>query len=219
LAKLGEDLQLVPPSPNNLQAWSDTAQQQNFDILANQSRLETVRQEIEVIRSGHYPTLDLVGGYNINRTTNDFGTEADTASIGVELAVPLYTGGLVSSRTEQSRADFRAAQQQLDQTRRAVNRQVRDAFRGVLSTISRVNALQAATVSASSALESTQAGYEVGTRTIVDVLNVQGVLFSSQRDYLGSRYEYILNGLALKSAAGNLTEEDLMRVNTWLEQD
>ncbi|MGD8589246.1 MAG: TolC family outer membrane protein [Chromatiales bacterium] len=218
LAKLGDGLELLPPKPNDLQQWSDTAQQQNFELIANQSNLETIRQEIEIQRSGHYPSLNLVGGYDMNRSTNDSTTEANTARIGLELSVPLYTGGLVTAQTEQAWANFRAAQQQLDQTRRAVNRQVRDAFRGVLSNISRVDALKAATVSARSALESTQAGYEVGTRTIVDVLNVQRNLFSSQRDYLGSRYDYIINGLALKSAAGNLTEEDLKRVNGWLEQ-
>jgi outer membrane protein len=218
LAKLGDALELNPPTPNDLQTWSDTAQQQNFDILASSSNLESVRQDIEVSRSGHYPTLDLVGGYNLSRTDNDFGSESDTAIIGLELALPLYTGGAVSSRTEQARANYRAAQQNLDQTRRAVNRQVRDAFRGVLSTISRVEALKAATVSAKSALDSTQAGYEVGTRTIVDVLTVQRNLFSSQRDYLGSRYEYILNALALKSAAGNLTVSDLQRANSKLER-
>ena len=219
LAILGDGLELVPPKPNDLQQWSNTAQQQNFQILANQSSLETVRKDIEVARSGHYPTLDLVGSYAMNRSSNDFATEADTRSIGLELSVPLYTGGLVNARTDQAWANFRAAQQQLDQTRRSVNRQVRDAFRGVLSSISRVSALKAATVSAKSALESTQAGYEVGTRTIVDVLNVQRNLFSSQRDYLGSRYDYIINGLSLKSAAGNLTEEDLKQVNGWLEPE
>ncbi|MEN8178886.1 MAG: TolC family outer membrane protein [Pseudomonadota bacterium] len=218
LAKLGEGLQLAPPVPNDLQQWSDTAQQQNFDIIATRSSLDSVRQEIEVSRSGHYPTLDLVGGYNLSRTDNEFGSEADTATIGLDLAIPLYAGGAVSSQTKQARANYRAAQQGLDQTRRAVNRQVRDAFRGVLSTISRVEALQAATVSAKSALESTQAGYEVGTRTIVDVLNVQRNLFSSQRDYLSSRYDYIINGFSLKAAAGNLGVEDLQRANSWLEQ-
>ena len=218
LAKLGDNLPLAPPVPNDLQQWSDTAQQQNFSIIATRSSLEAVRQEIEVSRSGHYPTLDLNGGYNISRTDNDFGSEADTASIGLELAIPLYAGGGVTSLTRQSQANYRAAQQGLDQTRRSVNRQVRDAFRGVLSTISRVEALKAATVSAKSALESTQAGYEVGTRTIVDVLNVQRNLFSSQRDYLSSRYDYIINGLSLKSAAGNLGVEDLQRANNWLEK-
>ena len=218
LATLGDGLQMLPPVPNDLQQWSDTAQEQNFDIIASRSSLESVRQNIEVSRSGHYPTLDLVGGYSMNRTDNDFGSEADTGTIGLELNLPLYAGGGVTASTEQSRASYRAAQSNLDQTRRAVNRQVRDAFRGVLSTISRVEALKAATVSAKSALESTQAGYEVGTRTIVDVLNVQRNLFSSQRDYLRSRYDYIINGLALKSAAGTLGEEDLQRVNGWLER-
>ncbi len=218
LAKLGEALPLSPPVPNDLQSWSDTAQEQNFGIIASRANLEVLNKEVEVSRSGHYPTLDLVGGYNMNRSDADTATEADTASVGLELAIPLYTGGSVTSKTRQTLANYRAAQQTLDQTRRAVNRQVRDAFRGVLSTISQVEALKAATISAQSALESTQAGYEVGTRTIVDVLNVQRNLFSSQRDYLNSRYGYIINGLSLKSAAGTLSEEDLQRVNGWLER-
>ncbi len=218
LAKLGDRLQLNPPVPNDLQAWSDSAQQENFSILAANASLEVLNQEVEVSRSGHYPTLDLVGGYNLNRSDYEFATESDTASVGLELQVPLYTGGAVSAQTRQSLANYRAAQQSLDQTRRAVNRQVRDAFRGVLSSISQVEALKAATISAQSALESTQAGYEVGTRTIVDVLNVQRNLFSSQRDYLNSRYAYIINALSLKAAAGNLSEEDLQRANGWLER-
>ena len=218
LAKLGDGLQLNPPVPNDLQEWSDTAQQENYSILAAAANLEVLNQEVEVSRSGHYPTLDLVGGYNMNRTNSDTGTETDTATVGLSLEVPIYTGGAVTSGTRQAQANYRAAQQGLDQTRRGVNRQVRDAFRGVLSTISQVEALKAATISAQSALESTQAGYEVGTRTIVDVLNVQRNLFSSQRDYLNSRYSYIINGLSLKSAAGNLSEEDLQRVNSWLER-
>ncbi len=217
LAKLGEGLALNPPEPNVLQQWSDTAQQQNFSIIAARAGLESLSKEIEVSNAGHFPTLDLVGGYTMNRSDSDYATEADAGKIGLSLEVPIYTGGAVSAQTRQAQANFRAGQQSLDQTRRAVNRQVRDAYRGVLSTISQVEALKAATVSAQSALESTQAGYEVGTRTIVDVLNVQRNLFSSQRDYLNSRYGYIINGLTLKSAAGTLGEEDLQRVNGWLE--
>lgn len=218
LAKLGEDLALNPPAPNRLQEWSDIAQQQNYDIIASRANLEVLKQDIDVTQSGHFPTLDLVGGYNMNRSDSDTATESDTGTIGLALEVPIYTGGAVNSQTRQAQANYRAAQQNLDQTRRAVNRQVRDAYRGVLSTISQVEALKAATVSAQSALESTQAGYEVGTRTIVDVLNVQRNLFSSQRDYLNSRYDYIINGLSLKLAAGTLSESDLQRVNGWLEK-
>jgi outer membrane protein len=218
LAKLGDGLPLNPPVPNRLKDWSETAQQQNYSIIAARSNLKVLEQEIDVSKAGHYPTLDLVGGYTVNRSDHDEATEANTSKIGLSLEVPIYAGGAVSASTRQSQANFRAAQQSLDQSRRAVNRQVRDAFRGVLSTISQVEALKAATVSAQSALESTQAGYEVGTRTIVDVLNVQRNLFSSQRDYLNSRYGYILNGLALKSAAGTLSEGDLETVNGWLEK-
>jgi outer membrane protein len=218
LAKLGEELTLTPPAPNDLQSWSDTAQQENYSIVASRANLKVLEQEIDVSKSGHFPTLDLVGRYNMNRSSSDNATEADTSSIGLNLELPLYAGGAVSATTRQSQANYRAAQQGLDQTRRAVNRQVRDAFRGVLSTISQVEALKASTISAQSALESTQAGYEVGTRTIVDVLNVQRALFSSQRDYLNSRYGYIINGLSLKSAAGNLSEQDLEQVNGWLEK-
>ncbi|MCU7880865.1 MAG: TolC family outer membrane protein [Candidatus Thiodiazotropha sp. (ex Lucinoma aequizonata)] len=218
LAKLGKDLALNPPVPNRLQEWSDIAQQQNYDIIASRANLEILKQDIDVTKSGHFPTLDLVSGYNMNRSDSDTATEFDTGTIGLALEVPIYTGGAVNSQTRQAQANYRAAQQNLDQTRRAVNRQVRDAYRGVLSTISQVEALKTATVSAKSALESTQAGYEVGTRTIVDVLNVQRNLFSSQRDYLNSRYDYILNGLSLKSAAGTLSESDLRRVNGWLEK-
>jgi outer membrane protein len=218
LAKLGESLALNPPVPNDLQEWSDTAQQQNYSIIAARAGLESLKQAIDISRAGHYPTLDLVGGYSMVRSDSDIATELDSGSIGLSLEVPIYTGGAVSAQTRQAQANFRANQQGLDQTRRAVNRQVRDAYRGVLSTISQVEALKAATVSAQSALESTQAGYEVGTRTIVDVLNVQRNLFSSQRDYLNSRYSYIINGLNLKSAAGTLSESDLQRVNGWLER-
>jgi outer membrane protein len=218
LAKLGEGLELMPPVPNNLKEWSDTAQQQNYSIIASRANLEVLEQEIDINKSGHYPTLDLVGGYNINRSESEQASEIDRSIVGLSLEIPIYAGGSVSASTRQSRADFQAAQQSLDQTRRAINRQVRDAYRGVLSTISQVEALKAATISAQSALESTQAGYEVGTRTIVDVLNVQRNLFSSQRDYLNSRYSYILNGLSLKAAAGTLSEKDLTNVNGWLKK-
>jgi outer membrane protein len=221
LAKLGENLELSPPEPNKLQNWSDTAQQQNYAIIASRANLKVLEKQIDISKSGHYPTLDLVGGYNIKRSDMDQTTsmfDVNESSIGLSLELPIYSGGAVSATTRQSQANYRAAQQSLDQTRRAINRQVRDAFRGVLSSISQVEALKAATVSAQSALESTQAGYEVGTRTIVDVLNMQRSLFSSQRDYLNSRYGYILNGLALKSAAGTLSEADLQNVSGWLEQ-
>jgi outer membrane protein len=218
LAKLVVGLVLLPPVPKNLQGWSTAAQQQNYDIIAFRAKLKVLEQEVDISKSAHYPTLDLVGTYNVKRNDSIQTNEINTDSIGLSINIPIYSGGEVNAITRQSQANFFAAQQQLDQTRRTVNRQVRDAYRDVLSTISQIDALKAATISAESALESTKTGYKVGTRTIVDVLNMQRNLFSSQRDYFNSRYNYILNVLTLKTAAGTLSEKDLHHINAWLEK-
>ena len=130
--------------------------------------------------------------------------------------VPIYQGGLITSRTRQAGYDFRAAQDRLDQTRRLVINSVKDAFRGILSSISDVQARQAAIVSARSALESTQAGLDVGTRTQVDVLNAQRSLFQAEFDYLDARYAYIINGVKLHQATSTLTRDVLAKGNAWL---
>ena len=140
----------------------------------------------------------------------------DDATIGLQLEIPLYTGGGVSAATRQARFRYEAAQQVLEQRRRAVQTQVRNAYRGVLANISRVKALEAAEVSAQSALEATEAGFEVGTRTLVDVLDNQRDLFRARRDLAVSRYDYILNFLSLLQAAGTLDDENVAKANEWL---
>jgi outer membrane protein len=132
------------------------------------------------------------------------------------LNVPIYQGGAVASRTRQAGYQFRAAQDRLDQTRRSVSQQVKDAFRGIQSSIEDVKARQAAVVSARSSLASTEAGLEVGTRTQVDVLNAQRNLFQAEFDYLSSRYTYIINGVKLHQATSTLTREVLEKGNSWL---
>jgi outer membrane protein len=219
IARLGPDLNLVPPTPEDEEQWAKTALEQNFGIMAAQQAAELAKKNIEVQRSGHYPTVDLVGSYGRSESGSDFGTDRDTGIIGLQLAVPLYTGGAVDSRTRQARYDYQAAMEGLDQQRRSVNRQVRDAYRGVISTMSRVKALESTVVSFQSALESTQAGLEVGTRTMVDVLTVTRNLYDAQRNYSRSRYDYIVNGLLLHQAASTLDRELLQKANTWLLQD
>jgi outer membrane protein len=179
--------------------------------------VDITRQAIEVNRSGHYPTLDLVGGHAFDRTGSPSGSDADNTSIGLQLNVPLYAGGGVSSKVRQAQFDYEAAQENLDKQRRSVNRQVRNAYRGVIAGISSVEALKASTISAQSALEATEAGFEVGTRTMVDVLNAQRDLFQAMSNYATVRYNYVLSGLELKQAAGTLSEEDLVQVNSWLK--
>lgn len=217
LAPLTEELPLNPPQPQNPETWADTAQTQNLSLQAALYGVNFTRMNIALQDAGDSPTVDLVGSHALNLSGSRHGTDAQTTTIGLQLNVPLYTGGAVSSRTRQARFDYQAAQENLDKQRRSVNRTVRDAYRGVMSSISTVEALKASTISARSALEATEAGFEVGTRTMVDVLNAQRDLFRALSNYSKVRYDYILNGLQLKQATGTLTADDLKQVNSWLQ--
>jgi len=217
LQKLEDPVPLNMPVPSNLDHWTQVALDNNPAVVAARYQLAVARQEVEVQRSGNFPTVDLVGDYSLSRTAAPSGVDVNSASIGVELAMPLYTGGGVQAATRQARYNTEAARETLEQQRRAASRQVRDAYRGMEASISRVKALKAGTVSAASALEATKAGFDVGTRTLVDVLNAQSELFRSQRDYAQSRYDYVLNLLTLKQAAGTVSMDDLAKVNAWLK--
>jgi len=216
LARLGDRLPLAPPQPNDINIWAETALANNFGIVAAKQAAEAARKSIEIERSGYYPSLDMQAGYDINRSGAEFNTDTDSAFVGLNVNIPIYQGGAVASRTRQAGHNFRAAQDRLDQQRRAVINQVKDAFRGILSSISDVKARQAAIVSARSSLESTQAGLEVGTRTQVDVLNAQRQLFQAEFDYLSSRYNYIINGILLHQATSTLSRDVLAKGNEWL---
>ena len=217
LARLGDTLPLSPPEPNDVQAWADSARRNNFGIIASTEAVAAAKMQIEIEKSGFYPTLGLQAGYDIARSGAEFNTDANTAFVGLTLNVPIYQGGAVVSQTRQAGYNFRAAQDQLDQTRRLVDQQVKDAFRGIISSIEDVKARQAAVVSARSSLESTEAGLEVGTRTQVDVLNAQRQLFQAEFDYLSSRYTYIINGVKLHQATSTLSREVLAKGNAWLK--
>jgi outer membrane protein len=196
------------------------AVEQNPLLLAARAATEVARQEIQVQRSGHYPTVDLTADYS--RRNNDFGglgipLNRNDSGIGVELSMPLYQGGLVVSQTRQARDQFTQTQEEQVQQRREIERQSRNSYRGVLTDISKVKALKQAVLSGEKALEASQAGFEVGTRTIVDVLDSQRDLLSSRRDHARSRYDYLLDTLRLKQAAGIVDESDVEDINTLLE--
>jgi outer membrane protein len=216
LARLGDKLPLSPPEPNDIEEWAKTAVLNNYSVVAALEAVDAAKKQVEIQRSGHYPTVDLEAGYNWARTDADFGTDLDRGYIGLTLNLPIYEGGAVTSRTRQAGFDLGASQEVLDQARRQVLEGAKNAFRGVLSSISDVQARQAAIVSARSALESTQAGLEVGTRTQVDVLNAQRSLFQAEFDFLSSRYDYIINGVKLHQATSTLTRDVLAKGNAWL---
>lgn len=217
LISLGAQLPLKVPEPQDIDAWSKIADTQNLTVLSALNQTEVARKSIELQRSGHYPTVDLIG--NVTKTDNNsnFGLRGDQESIGLQLNVPLFQGGAVNSKIRQAEYQYEQAKEKLLETRRAVNRQVKDAYRGMLSSISRVKALKTAVISAESALEATTAGFEVGTRTMVDVLRVQSNLYSAKRDYARSRYDFLVNGIKLKQSASNLLPEDLEAINTLLK--
>ena len=218
LAVLKEEVPLLAPEPADIGQWVETAQQQNLSLIAFESAARAAREELNRRQAGHYPTLDLVARHNYSDTTDyAFGSERTDNSIGVQLNLPIYSGGLTTAQTREARALYAQAQEQLEQQRRATVRDTRSAYLGVTTGISQVLARKQALASAQTALEATQAGFEVGTRTIVDVLDAQRVRYTAQSDYLRARYDYLLATLRLKQAAGSLSEADIAQINSWLK--
>ncbi len=219
LAPLKADLKLERPQPDSPESWIEQAKQQNLKIMAAQARTETAQQEIRRQRAGHLPTLDLSA--SASYIDINFGGIApikrQDSEIGVELNVPLYQGGLVSSRTRQARSRFQEATELLQQEIRAAEFETRNAYRGVVTDIAQVKALSQSLESTKIAVEAEEAGFEVGTRTIVDVLNAQREKFLAKLNYGRARYLYVVDQLRLKKAAGILGSEDILEVNHALE--
>ena len=214
LAPLAE-LHLVTPEPADIDKWTEIALEHNLRLLAARHDAEIARKQIGRVRAGDSPTLDAIGSVGLRDTDSGNG-ENRHANVGLRLIIPLYNGGSVLSRTRESRHLHQRALDVLERERRRAQRETRDAYLGVNSGISRVNALEQAVRSSEAAAEAIEAGFQVGTRTSVDVLNAQRDLFRARRDLSEARYSYILNVLRLKRAAGTLSEEDLRLVSIWL---
>ncbi len=219
LAELKEETPLVKPEPENIDEWSEQAIVMNPVLLSANSNVGLAKENIEFERSGHYPTLDLVAqkGYTSQSDSNLSGSNKTHQKIlGLQINIPIYAGGVVNSRTREASFRLDEAMQNEEEQRRAIIRQTRAAYNSVMSGVSRVNALQQAVYSNQKALESTEAGFDVGIRTTVDVLNARRELFSALRDYSRSRYEYVVNTLRLKQAAGIVSVNDIEQINQWL---
>jgi outer membrane protein len=209
-------LPLKQPDPNNIDAWSKIAENQNLNILAVLNEAEVARKTIDLQQSAHYPVVDIVGSYSVTDNDSSFGLRGDQQRIGLQLNMPLFTGGAINSRTRQAQHEYEQARERLTETRRSVDRQVKDAYRGVMTSISQVEALKATEVSMQNALEATQAGFSAGTRTMVDVVRSQQDLYQAKRDYARARYDYLINGLKLKQSASIITAQDLELINRLL---
>jgi len=221
LALLGKRFVLSQPVPGAMAPWVADAEQSNLQIRINEAGLTFARQEVTRNRGGHLPTLDAVASYSESGSGSGLqggtGTDVTTKVIGLQLALPLYQGGLTSSRVREALANEDKARQDLENARRSAVLATRQAFLGVANGVAQVKALQAALVSSQSSLASTRLGLEVGVRTQVDVLNAQQQLFTTRRDLAQATYNYILSLLKLKAATGRLSEDDLLQVNAWLE--
>ncbi len=213
---LGETLPLKKPEPENLSKWDENAEANNLSVIAAFNQMEIARKTVDIQRSGHYPKLDLVGSYAATDNNSTFGLRGDTESIGIQLNVPLFEGGAVNSRTRQASYEYEATKENLTAVKRSVKRQVNNTYRSILTSISRIEALKASVTSAASALEASEAGSEVGIRTMVDVLVEQRNLYRAKRDLSRARYDYLINTVKLKQTTSDLTPKDLELVNSLL---
>ena len=220
VSQLNAESPLISPEPEDINKWSEVALVQNPNLIVVKKSVDNAGQVIELQKSGHYPSLDIVA-------QKDYSSQSDTVigggrnqtqqkSISLQFNLPIYEGGSVQSKTREAEHRLDQAMQKEEQQRRLVVRQSHEAYNSVMSGISSVKALKQAVASNQKALESTEAGYEVGTRTTVDVLNVRRDLFRAKRDYASARYNYILASLRLKQAAGTVSVDDLKNINQWL---
>lgn len=221
LAGLRPGVTLSAPEPAIIDKWVESAEQQNYGVVGQQLALEIAQREIKRNRAGHYPTVDLVASRthaNQGATvTSPTSGVSDTNAIGVQWSIPLFSGFAVDSRVREAIALEDRARAELENARRVAAQGARQSFLGVNAGLAQVKALEAAEISSQSSLESNRLGYQVGVRINIDVLNAQQQLFSTRRDLAKARYDTIVNGLRLKSAAGVLKEEDLQQINALLQ--
>jgi len=205
------------PSPSNADEWQKVAEAKSLDLLAAKVSIDIAQQSIDAAKAGHYPTLDFGASYESSDTDTAVNTPAlDSYSVGVTLNVPIYSGGAIESSVRKAQHRYVSANQDLMQSHRSVVRTTRNAYNTVVATISSIKALEQSVLSAEKALEATEAGFEVGTRTIVDVLNSTRNLYNAKRNLSSTRYAYIQNVLLLKRAGGTITDEDITAINSGL---
>jgi len=230
LVKPADNMPLDQPEPGDQGTWVSRAETQNLNVIAARFGVDIAKTNVKIAESGHLPTVQLFanyGQYTSNATqTNklsggtpvtgpaDANQTQDTA--GVQLTVPIFSGGVTQSKVREQVYLHRASRERLEGALRGAARETRDAWFGVVAEKARVTALKQAVASNQTALEATEAGFEVGTRTTVDVLDARRRLFEAQRDYARSRYDYLVNVVHLKSAAGVLAPGDLASINGFL---
>lgn len=209
----------VTPSPAMPNDWLKMAETNSVDLMTTRIGKDIAQETISLYKAGHMPSLNLNAGYTTNleqKNQTENLNDYDNANIGLTLSVPLFEGFKVTSKVNQAQYQYVEASEKMEQTYRKVVKDVRNNFNNVGASISSIRAYEQSVVSSESALKATQAGFEVGTRTIVDVLNRTRDLYDSKRQLSDARYGYINSILALKQAAGTLNEDDVIAINNGL---
>lgn len=230
VAPLVDNFPVVRPQPMNRSEWVDFALQNNYNLKVAKLNAEAFENNARAKAAGHLPTLTASYSYTDRDDTNTDLSAAgarfsgdsrvdDRSVVGVQLNVPLFSGMRVSGERRQAYAQSMQADEIYNKTQRDIIQATRSLHLSVATNVAQVNARKQAITSSKSALEATQAGYEVGTRNLVDVLVAQQNLYQAQRNYDDSRYAYVIDMLRLKQVAGNLTPEDIQRLNEWLDAE
>ncbi len=209
-----------PDGRSNL--WLDKAENQNLQLHTQRIAKDIAKTQIDLAETGHLPQIDFVAGAGVNNANykNDFNPSDGTftnGTVGVNLSMPLYTGGAIDSRVKQAQFSYVAASEELERIYRNIQTEIRSNYNNVGASISTIQAYEQTVVSSESALKATEAGFEVGTRTIVDVLDATRQLYQSKDLLSNARYDYILSMLNLKYAAGDLSETDITTINAGLK--
>jgi outer membrane protein len=227
LSEPGADMPLVMPNPANQNQWVQTSLQQNLSLIASRMAADVARDDVRIAFGGHLPTVSLVASRSFNSSSTDeslvgIGTFnglpgwANDRQIGLEVTVPIFSGGGTEARVHQAEYQWIAAKDAVEQASRSTVQQARDAYLGVISGIAHVQALQQAMTSSQTAYRATEAGYRVGTQTEVDVLNALSTLVQAKTNYASSRYAYITSVVQLRYAAGTLDPNEVQAIDRWL---
>jgi len=220
LNSLQDSIPLNFPELGDIKSWQDKAIANNLNLRAAHYALEAAKNNYDSQRAGHYPTLNLNAHHSSTSSDGSTlgfgGRDVDDTVIGLSLDIPIYSGGYTSSKIRQSAATLEQTKMLYEKQQRQTIQEMRVAYLGVQAAIAQVKAFKQVLISTESATEATQLGFEVGTRTSVDVLLAQGNLFKSQRDYAKARYDFILKLLEIKYAAGLLSSDDIQHISQWL---
>ena len=217
LDELRTDTPLAAPSPQNMEQWTELALKRNLALQAAILAAEAANKNVAINRAGRMPTLDLIGIANRNNTEHRTRVDTDSGELRLQLDLPLLTGGRNNALVRQAKAQARASDRQMELQKRLTVQQTRNAYRGVLASISRAEALKQALISTRKSLEAQEAGFAEGLLTSLEVLRSLRDTYRAQSDLSAARYDYIIRSLELKRAAGILKEADLQQLSRWLQ--